>query len=120
MYGAYFRRGGLSDTLRNVTSLVIGYARVSRFGADADEQRAALLVLGVEPERVYLDAGLTGMTRPRPALREALAAARWGEAVGRRKSVSALATCHPRTSPRAGAGPRTCRPDSAAAAPERA
>lgn len=63
--------------------MVIGYARVSRFGADADAdadaQRAALLALGVAADRVYLDTGLTGMTRPRPALREALAAARGGD-----------------------------------------
>lgn len=64
-----------------MTSLVIGYARVSRLGADADQQRDALLALGVDPERVYLDEGLTGMTRPRPALREALAATRAGDAL---------------------------------------
>jgi len=62
-----------------VTSLVIGYARVSRFGGDADEQRAALLALGVAADRVYLDMGLIGMIRPRPALREALAVARGGD-----------------------------------------
>ena len=79
MFGAHSRRGGLSDTLRNVISLVIGYARVSRFGGDADEQRAALLKLGAAADRVYLDMDLTGMTRPRPCLREALAAARGGD-----------------------------------------
>ncbi len=45
-------------------------------GGDADEQRAALLALGVAADRVYLDVGLT---RPRPALREALAVARGGD-----------------------------------------
>ena len=79
MFGAHSRRGGLPDTLRNVISLVIGYARVSRFGGDADEQRAALLKLGAAADRVYLDMDLTGMTRPRPCLREALAAARGGD-----------------------------------------
>lgn len=58
---------------------MIGYARVSRFGTDAQEQRAALLGLGVAAERVYLDVGLTGMTRPRAGLREALAATRGGD-----------------------------------------
>lgn len=58
---------------------MIGYARVSSFGADADEQQAALLALGADAERVYLDRGLTGMTRPRPALGEALAATRDGD-----------------------------------------
>lgn len=52
---------------------------MSRFGGDADEQRAALLALGVAADRVYLDVGLTGMIRPRPALREALAVARGGD-----------------------------------------
>jgi len=57
-----------------VISLVIGYARVSRFGGDADEQRAALLTLGAAADRVYLDMDLTGMTRPRPGSAGALGA----------------------------------------------
>lgn len=39
-------------------------------------RRVALLGLGVAADRVNLDVGLTGMTRPRPGLREALAATR--------------------------------------------
>ncbi len=35
--------------------------------------------LGVAADRVYLDVGLTGMAAPRPAMREALAAARGGD-----------------------------------------
>jgi DNA invertase Pin-like site-specific DNA recombinase len=35
--------------------------------------------MGVSPERVYLDHGLTGTTRDRPGLREAMAACRAGD-----------------------------------------
>jgi len=35
---------------------LIGDARVSRCGADAEEQRTALLGLRVDPDRVHLDA----------------------------------------------------------------
>ncbi|MGH3619398.1 MAG: recombinase family protein, partial [Pseudonocardiaceae bacterium] len=35
--------------------------------------------LGVDPQRVYVDHGLTGTTRARPGLREALAAVRAGD-----------------------------------------
>jgi len=38
----------------------MGYARVSRFGGDADEQWSALLGLGVAADRVDRDVGLTG------------------------------------------------------------
>lgn len=58
----------------SVSALVIGDARTSLFGDDAEVQRAALAALGAAPDRVHLDAGLIGMTRPRPSLREALAA----------------------------------------------
>lgn len=62
-----------------VSRLVVGYARTSLFGDDAEQQRGALLALGAAPDRVYLDAGLVGMTRPRPALSETLAALRSGD-----------------------------------------
>lgn len=62
-----------------MTALVIGYARTSLIGDGAEVQRAALVALGAPPHRVYLDAGLVGMTRPRPALREPLAALRSGD-----------------------------------------
>ena len=38
-----------------------------------------LTVLGVKPNRIYVDHGLTGTTRARPGLREALAACRSGD-----------------------------------------
>src|SRR3954454_25312947 len=61
-----------------MSALSIGYARVSTEGQDLTTQRDALAGLGVAPERVYLDHGLTGTNRDRPGLREALAACRDG------------------------------------------
>jgi DNA invertase Pin-like site-specific DNA recombinase len=57
----------------------IGYARVSTQGQDLTAQREGLERLGVEPERIYVDHGLTGTNRARPGLREALAACRAGD-----------------------------------------
>lgn len=42
-------------------------------------QRDALTTLGVTPNRIYVDHGLTGTNRARPSLREALAACRSGD-----------------------------------------
>ena len=61
------------------SGMKIGYARVSTSGQDLTVQRQALAALGVEAERVYVDHGLTGTTRARPGLREALAACRSGD-----------------------------------------
>jgi DNA invertase Pin-like site-specific DNA recombinase len=60
-------------------SLLIGYARCSTDDQDLTVQRNALVDLGVEPERIYTDHGLTGRNRDRPGLREALAACREGD-----------------------------------------
>jgi DNA invertase Pin-like site-specific DNA recombinase len=54
--------------------LLIGHARVSTDEQDLTAQHDALAGLGVAPERIYVDHGLTGTTRARPGLREALAA----------------------------------------------
>jgi DNA invertase Pin-like site-specific DNA recombinase len=62
-----------------MSGLVIGYARVSTDEQDLTAQRDGLARLGVEPERIYVDHGLTGTTRARPGLREALAACRDGD-----------------------------------------
>lgn len=72
--------GGLSGTLW-VTGLKIGYARVSTDDPDLTAQRDALAALGVDPDRVYVDHGLTGTNRDRPGLREAMAACRAGDAL---------------------------------------
>jgi len=57
-----------------MTALLIGYARVSTDEQDLTVQRNALAVLGVSPERTYVDHGLTGSgpgyaRRSRPAAR---------------------------------------------------
>jgi len=62
-----------------VTELKIGYARVSTAGQDLTAQRDGLAALGVDPDRIYVDHGLTGTNRARPGLREALAACRAGD-----------------------------------------
>ena len=62
-----------------VTAIKIGYARVSTDGQDLTAQRQALAALGVPPDRVYVDHGITGTHRQRPGLREALAACRTGD-----------------------------------------
>jgi len=62
-----------------MTSLLIGYARVSTDEQDLTAQRDGLASLGVAPARIYVDHGLTGTNRERPGLREAMAACRDGD-----------------------------------------
>jgi DNA invertase Pin-like site-specific DNA recombinase len=63
-----------------VTTLEIGYARVSTDDQDLTPQRYALAALGVVPERIYVDDhGLTGTNRDQPGRREAMAACRAGD-----------------------------------------
>lgn len=57
----------------------IGYARCSTDKQDLAAQQAALIQLGVAPDRVYTDHGLTGTHRSRPGLAQALAAVRGGD-----------------------------------------
>lgn len=57
----------------------MGYARVSTTGQDLTAQRDALTTLGVTPELIYVDHGLTGRNRDRPGLAQALAAVRRGD-----------------------------------------
>ena len=64
---------------RAVSGLLIGYARVSTDEQDLTAQRDALTTLGVAPDRIYVDHGLTGTNRARPGLREAMAACRAGD-----------------------------------------
>jgi DNA invertase Pin-like site-specific DNA recombinase len=62
-----------------MTGIQIGYARVSTDKQDLSAQRSALEWLGVAPDRIYVDQGLTGANRARPGLREAMAACREGD-----------------------------------------
>ena len=62
-----------------MTKALIGYARCSTDKQDLAAQRAALIDLGVAPNRIYVDHGLTGTNRSRPGLDQALAAVRRGD-----------------------------------------
>jgi DNA invertase Pin-like site-specific DNA recombinase len=62
-----------------MTTITIGYARCSTDKQDLAAQKAALEKLGVLPERIYPDHGLTGTNRERPGLDQALAAVRSGD-----------------------------------------
>ena len=57
----------------------IGYARCSTDRQDLSAQKQALENLGVAPDRIYTDHGLTGTNRARPGLDQALAAVREGD-----------------------------------------
>ncbi len=61
----------------NITK--IGYARCSTDGQDLSAQKQALENLGVSKDRIYTDHGLTGSSRDRPGLDQALAAVREGD-----------------------------------------
>ncbi len=62
-----------------MTATLIGYARCSTDRQDLAAQCQALLELGVAEDRIYTDHGLTGTTRARPGLDQALAAVRQGD-----------------------------------------
>ncbi len=62
-----------------MTTILIGYARCSTDKQDLAAQKAALEKLGVIPERIYTDHGLSGTNRSRPGLDQALAAVRAGD-----------------------------------------
>jgi DNA invertase Pin-like site-specific DNA recombinase len=57
----------------------IGYARCSTVLRDLTTQREILIGLDVSEDRIYLDKGLTGTSRARPGLDQALAAVRGGD-----------------------------------------
>ncbi len=62
-----------------MTEIRIGYARCSTDKQDLTVQQEALVKLGVSPDRIYIDKGLTGANRQRPGLAQALAAVRSGD-----------------------------------------
>jgi DNA invertase Pin-like site-specific DNA recombinase len=64
---------------KTTTGILIGYARFSTDRQNLTAQRQELKRLGVAPERLYVDRGLTGTNRERPGLREAMAATRAGD-----------------------------------------
>ena len=66
-------------TLPPMTATLIGYARCSTDRQDLAAQRQERLELGVAEDRIYTDQGLTGTTRARPGLDQALAAVRAGD-----------------------------------------
>jgi DNA invertase Pin-like site-specific DNA recombinase len=53
-----------------MSALLVGYARCPTDQQDLTAQRDALIGLGVEADRIYVDHGLTGTNRERPGLRE--------------------------------------------------
>jgi len=61
------------------TGWTLGYARVSTDGQDLTAQTDALRALGVPPERIFTDKGMTGTKRDRPGLKSVLAACRPGD-----------------------------------------
>ena len=62
-----------------MTETLIGYARCSTDRQDLTAQRQELAGLGVAPERIYMDKGLTGTNRAWPGLDQAMAAVRKGD-----------------------------------------
>lgn len=62
-----------------MSELKIGYARVSTEEQDLTAQCNALVILGVDRDRIYVDHGLTGTNRDRPGLAQALVACRAGD-----------------------------------------
>src|SRR6266849_6986685 len=62
-----------------MTATRVGYARCSTDHQDLAVQQAMLQALGVAPERISMDRGLTGTMRARPGLEQALAAVRAGD-----------------------------------------
>lgn len=62
-----------------MAGILVGYARCSTDRQDLGAQREALAVFGVPAERIYLDFGLTGTSRDRPGLAQALATVRAGD-----------------------------------------
>src|ERR1039458_8275996 len=62
-----------------MSATLIGYARCSTDKQDLTAQHEILSGLGVTEDRIYLDHGLTGTSRQRPGLDQALAAVRAGD-----------------------------------------
>ena len=64
---------------QTLTHTLIGYARCSTDKQDLSAQRQTLQGLGVSSDHIFMDHGLTGTSRARPGLDQALAAVRQGD-----------------------------------------
>ena len=62
-----------------MTQTLVGYARCSTDKQDLSAQCQALQDLGVSPDHIFTDHGLTGTSRSRPGLDQAMAAVRQGD-----------------------------------------
>lgn len=71
MKGPYSNGAAMNTTL-------VGYARCSTNDQDLTAQKQALENLGVAPDRIYTDHGLTGTSCARPGLDQTIAAVREG------------------------------------------
>jgi DNA invertase Pin-like site-specific DNA recombinase len=69
----------LTATVNLITGESVGYARVSTNEQGLTSQRNGLAALGVPADRICVDHAMTGTSRDRPGLREALAACRAGD-----------------------------------------
>ena len=69
-----------------MTTTLIGYARCSTDKQDLAAQKTFLAELGVPPDRIYTDHGLSGTNRSRSGLDQALAAVRTGDTLVVRKT----------------------------------
>ena len=76
-----------------MTQTLIGYARCSTERQDLSAQRKALQDLGVSPDYIYTDHGLTGTSRARPGLDQAFAAVRHGDTWSRRSWTASPDPC---------------------------
>ena len=83
-----------------MTATLIGYARCSTDRQDLAAQRHVLLDLGVAEGRIYTDHGLTGTTRARPGLDQALAAVRQGDTLIVPNLRRSRSRSHPHAHPR--------------------
>ena len=73
------KEGGYYSYSTSMKPTLIGYARCSTDKQDLSAQKQALLELGVSENLIYTDYGLTGTTRKRPGLDQAIAAVREGD-----------------------------------------
>ena len=74
-----FAKAGPYTYTYPMKNTLIGYARCSTDKQDLSAQGQALFNLGVSEDNIYTDHGLTGTSRDRPGLDQAIAAVREGD-----------------------------------------